>query len=73
MSLSGELKRVLAELPHFRVRTRDDFHVAEKMLTLLIRNLDVLSAEQKLMAKAFKTQVERYRKMWKEPPGGSKD
>jgi hypothetical protein len=72
MSSTGDLKRVLAELPHFQIRSREDLLIAERMLALLIRNLDALSAKQKLLAKAFKTEVERNRARWGDPPAGSK-
>ncbi len=73
MYSTSNLKRVLNELPHFRIRSRDDFHMAERMLAVLICDLDALSPEQKLLAKAFKTQVERYRAMWSDLPSTAKE
>jgi hypothetical protein len=64
VSPSSDLQVVVAALPYFRIRTREEFEIAEQMIVTLVRNLETLTEEQWMRTKTLKTQLDRYRAVW---------
>lgn len=67
MSPTEDFPLVIAALPYFRIRAREDYLSAEKMLATLEPHRETLTDEQRRHMVSLAAQTARYRVIWGRP------